>query len=99
MLRVILYTCQAKTMGAPIHPCANAAKALDDAGYAYEVKTVRGFKRLPFSRMGGARDEIKELSGQEDVPILVLGDGDSSPETVRSSIGPGPIPRFPRPRS
>ncbi len=63
-------------MGAPIHPCANAAKALDDAGYAYEVKTVRGFKRLPFSKAGGARDEIKELSDQEDVPILVLGDGD-----------------------
>jgi glutathione S-transferase len=58
------------------HPCGKAALALDDAGHEYELKTVRGFKALPFTKFGGARDEVKELSGQEDVPILVLDDGE-----------------------
>ena len=73
--RVVLYTCPAKKVGGSMHPCAKAANALDDAGYEYELKAVRGFK-IPLTRLGGARDEIRELSGQDDVPILVLDDGE-----------------------
>ncbi len=73
-----LYTCPARTHGAnaPIvkHPCGVAAQALDNAGHTYTVKVVGGFKNLPFSRRG-KRDEIRELTGQEDVPVLVLDDG------------------------
>lgn len=75
---MLLYTCPARTHGAsaPLyqHPCGVAAKALDEAGHAYDVKVVGGFKRLPFSRRG-KRDEIRALTGQEDVPVLVLDDG------------------------
>lgn len=75
---MLLYTCGAKKHGAttPIvkHPCGQAAKALDDAGRAYEIEVVGGFKNLPFSRRG-KRDRIRELTGQDDVPVLVLDDG------------------------
>jgi hypothetical protein len=73
-----LYTCPARTHGAnaPLikHPCGVAAQALDDAGHSYTVKVVGGFKSVPFSRRG-KRDEIRSLTGQEDVPLLVLDDG------------------------
>ncbi|HWJ51480.1 MAG TPA: glutathione S-transferase N-terminal domain-containing protein [Solirubrobacteraceae bacterium] len=73
-----LYTCPARTHGAnaPIikHPCGVAAQALDKAGHTYTVKVVGGFKNVPFSRRG-KRDEIRKLTGQEDVPVLVLDDG------------------------
>jgi len=75
---MVLYTCPARThgAGAPLikHPCGVAAKALDESGHSYTVKTVGGFKNVPFSRRGKRR-EILELTGQEDVPVLVLDDG------------------------
>ncbi len=74
---MILYTCPARTHGAnaPLfkHPCGVAAQALDTAGHLYTVKVVGGFKNLPFSRMG-KRKEIIELTGQQDVPVLLLDD-------------------------
>jgi len=38
------------------------------------VKVVGGFKNLPLSRRG-RREEIIALTGQQDVPVLVLDDG------------------------
>jgi glutathione S-transferase len=74
---MVLYTCPAGTHGAdaPLikHPCGVAAKGLDDAGHSYEHKTVGGFKHVPFSRRG-KRAEILALTGQEDVPVLLLED-------------------------
>ncbi|MGA2321308.1 MAG: glutathione S-transferase N-terminal domain-containing protein [Solirubrobacteraceae bacterium] len=75
---MVLYTCPARTHGAdaPLlkHPCGVAAKALDAAGHTYTVKVVGGFKNIPLSRRG-KRAEILALTGQEDVPVLVLDDG------------------------
>jgi len=75
---MILYTCPARTHGAdaPLikHPCGVAAQALDRAGHTYTVKVVGGFKNLPLSRRG-RREEIIALTGQQDVPVLVLDDG------------------------
>jgi hypothetical protein len=75
---MILYTCPAGTHGAnaPLlkHPCGVAAQALDSSGHSYRVRMVGGFKNIPFSRRG-RRGEIIELTGQEDVPVLVLDDG------------------------
>jgi len=74
---MVLYTCPARTHGAsaPIikHPCGVAAQALDRAGHSYSVKVVGGFKNVPLSRRG-KRDEIFELTGQHDVPVLILDD-------------------------
>jgi hypothetical protein len=75
---MILYTCAGKKHGAttPLvkHPCGQAAKALDDAGHEYELEVVGGFKHVPMSRRG-KRERIVELTGQEDVPVLVTDDG------------------------
>jgi glutathione S-transferase len=77
---VILYTC-AREKGGPVafaHPCARAARALDAAGHEYEVKAVKGYRLLPRRRTkrDKARAEVRELSGWNDVPIMVLGDGE-----------------------
>lgn len=87
-MAMVLYTCPAGTHGAnaPLikHPCGVAAQALDRAGHSYMVETVGGFKNVPFSRRG-KRGKIRELTGQEDVPVLLLDDGstiDGSGEIV-----------------
>lgn len=78
---MILYVCPNGTSfgGLPwpiAHPCGRAAKALDDANYAYECKSVKGGSMMFWTLANRARDreEIERLSGQRAVPILVLDD-------------------------
>jgi glutathione S-transferase len=61
-----------------VHPCAKAAKALDSAGYEYEIRTVGGYRMLPWTWRSREDDraEVRELSGSSSVPILVLDDGE-----------------------
>jgi glutathione S-transferase len=76
---VILYTCGQKKLGpAAVHPCAKAAKALDAAGHEYEMKVVKGYRLVAWtwSRRDEDRAEVRELSGTNEVPILVLDDGE-----------------------
>ena len=76
---MILYTCGQKTVGPGFaHPCSKAGNALDAAGYQYEIKTVGGY-RLAIWTWGSRkkdRAEVRKLSGTDEVPILVLDDGD-----------------------
>jgi glutathione S-transferase len=78
-----LYVCPVGTsfggLPAPIaHPCGRAAKALDDAGHAYDIKQVRGGSAKFWTWPSRARDraEVERLSGQRAVPILVLDGGE-----------------------
>ena len=75
---MVLYTCAGQKHGGSMplfqHPCGKAAKALDDVGHAYEIQVVGGFKNVPLSRRG-KRDEIRALTGKDDVPVLKLDDG------------------------
>ena len=76
---MILYTCGQKTHGPSIaHPCGKAGKALDSAGYEYELRTVGGYRLMPWTWGSRAEDraEIKKLSGTAEVPVLVLDDGE-----------------------
>jgi glutathione S-transferase len=76
---MVLYTCGQKTAGPGFaHPCAKAGKALDDAGYKYELKTVGGYRLAPWTwgSRGDVRAEVKKLSGTNEVPILILDDGE-----------------------
>jgi glutathione S-transferase len=75
---VILYTCDAGKSAAALHPCGKAAKALDDAGCAYEYRQVKGGSLKLWTWLTRARDraEIERLSGQRSVPILVLDGGE-----------------------
>jgi glutathione S-transferase len=76
---MVLYTCGQKKRGpAVMHPCAKAANALDAAGYEYEIKVVGTYRLMPWT--WGNRDEeraeVRRLSGTNEVPILVLDDGE-----------------------
>ncbi len=75
---MILYTCDAGKSAAALHPCGKAAKALDDAGYTYEYRQVRGGSLKLWTWLTRARDraEIERLSGQRSVPILILDGGE-----------------------
>lgn len=78
-----LYTCGQKESGGSIgHPCGRAAKALRESGHEFELETVGGYKLMPWTRRGDVRAGIRELSGQDDVPVLVTDDG-----TVISGAG------------
>jgi glutathione S-transferase len=75
---VILYTCgQKKAFGRTGHFCGRAALALDEAGHEYEIRTVKGYRAVPWHRLTRKTDraEITRLSGTPEVPILVLDDG------------------------
>lgn len=77
---MVLYTCGQKKRGAalgPLHPCGYAAKALDEAGYEYEIRTVGSYRLMPWTwgSRGKEREEVKRISGTNEVPVLVLDDG------------------------
>jgi hypothetical protein len=57
------------------HPCRNANEALKDAGYRPEVVKSYGLGMLPglFNQTKGRR-EVKKLTGNYMVPVLVLDD-------------------------
>ena len=75
---MVLYTCGQRTRGPALaHPCGAAGKALDAAGYEYEIRTTGGYRLMPWTwpRRSADRAEVKRLSGTNEVPILVLDDG------------------------
>ena len=77
---MILYTCaQEKKFGSVGHPCGRAAKALDEAGYEYELKVMPGYRLAPWTwgDRGEGRSEVEELTGQVNVPVLALDEGET----------------------
>jgi hypothetical protein len=55
------------------HPCKKAYDAVKAAGHAPEVVRACGFAALP--DITRARKEVKRLTGESFVPVLVLDDG------------------------
>jgi hypothetical protein len=55
------------------HPCKRAFDALTDAGHTPDVAKVYGLAELPDITPG--RKEVKRLTGESYVPVLVLDDG------------------------
>jgi len=93
---MILYTCGQKKRGpAAVHPCAKAAKALDAAGYQYELRTVGSYRLMPWTwgHREDDRAEVRRLSGQNLVPILILDDGEvvSGSGTIARWAGEHPV--------
>ena len=75
-----LYVCYGtftKTPRPGGHPCGNAYHALKDAGHDPEVVKSYGLGVLPgvFNRTRG-RQEVKEMTGDYTVPVLVTDDGE-----------------------
>lgn len=72
--KLTLYVCQIDDGGPGPHACRRAQRALRDAGHDFE-KVVHD-KGHPFGLFTkGRRPELKEMSGQEMLPVLALGDG------------------------
>ena len=75
---MILYTCGQKDKHAAIgHACGRAAKALDEAGYEYELRAMPGYRLMPWTwgDRRNSRQEVEELTGQISVPVLALDEG------------------------
>ena len=75
-----LYVCHIDEGMPLVHPCARANKALDKAGVEHD-RIVYG-QGQPFGKgTEGTRPDLKEISGQEKLPVLQLPGG----ETVTGS--------------
>jgi hypothetical protein len=72
--RTTLFVCHIDSGGPPPHACKRAQRALRAAGHDFDkVVADRG---IPFGLFTqGRRPELKELSGQEQLPVLKLADG------------------------
>jgi hypothetical protein len=64
------------------HPCHNAHEALTEAGWSPEVKRVYGLGMLG-SALNPTRREVRELTGQNTVPVLVTDDGEVIQDSKR----------------
>ena len=71
--------------GAPwrpaFHPCKRAHDALKHAGYSPKVIRSYGLASLP--DFTAARKEVKRLTGESLVPVLVLDDGEVIAESSK----------------
>jgi glutathione S-transferase-like protein len=56
------------------HPCRNAYEALKEAGHSPEL--VKSYGLAPLPDMTAGRKEVKRLTGESWVPVLVLDDGE-----------------------
>ncbi|HEU0316337.1 MAG TPA: glutathione S-transferase N-terminal domain-containing protein [Solirubrobacteraceae bacterium] len=70
----ILHVCHLEDGGPPVHPCRRAIQALDAAGITYSRNVFD--RNRPFGLFTkGRRPELKQISGQEKLPVLELPDG------------------------
>lgn len=64
------------------HPCGNAHQALKEAGHDPEVVKSYGLAGLPaFVNATRGRKEVKELTGEFTVPVLVTDSGEAISES------------------
>lgn len=72
--KLTLYVCHIDEGGPPPHACKRAQRALRGAGHEFEkIVFARG---RPFGLLTkGRRPQLKAISGQEQLPVLVLQDG------------------------
>lgn len=72
--KLTLYVCHIDEGGAPPHACKRAQRALRGAGHDFEkIVFARGRPFGLFTK--GRRPELKAISGQEQLPVLMLPDG------------------------
>jgi len=72
--KLTLYVCNIDEGGPKPHACRRATEALRANGHDFEkIVFARG---IPFGLFTtGRRPELKEMSGQEKLPVLALPDG------------------------
>jgi hypothetical protein len=79
-----LYVCwgTAKTPRPGGHPCGNAYEALKEAGWDPDVQKTYGWAALG-NALNPRRRPVRELTGQNWVPVLVTDDGEVIQESKR----------------
>ncbi|MEA2373690.1 MAG: hypothetical protein QOD53_153 [Thermoleophilaceae bacterium] len=66
------------------HPCGNANRALREAGYEPEVIKSYGLGMLPDAlNSTSGRREVKRLTGDTMVPVMVTDDGEVIADSKR----------------
>ena len=80
-----LYVCWTTrdTPGPHRHACTRAYEALRDAGHDPEVVRTYSFGAVPGFLQTPGRREVKRLTGQAWVPVLVTADGDAIADSRR----------------
>lgn len=69
-----LHTCSLDRGGPPFHPCRRCHDALEKAGHRYETNVFD--KNRPFGLFTkNKRPQLKQMTGQEKLPVLELTDG------------------------
>ncbi len=58
------------------HPCGNAYRALQAAGYEPEVEKVYGLGLLPDALNPSGRKKLKEMTGSSWAPVLETEEGE-----------------------
>lgn len=69
-----LYVCSLDHGGPWFHPCRRVIDALDAAGHSYEHVVFDRNRPFGFFTTG-RRPQLKEMTGQEKLPVLQLDDG------------------------
>ena len=64
------------------HPCRNAYQALREAGWDPELERVYGWGVLG-TALNPTRGKIRELTGQNSVPVLVTDNGEVIQDSKR----------------
>lgn len=69
-----LYVCHGDEKGPKFHPCGKVQKALREKGIAYDKVVAAHGSPIPFLRKG-SREELRQATGTEHLPVLKLADG------------------------
>jgi glutathione S-transferase len=69
-----LFVCHGDDGGPRIHPCRRVQEAMRNAGIEYDKVIAGHGSPIPFRRKG-SREELREATGQEKLPVLKLPDG------------------------
>jgi glutathione S-transferase len=69
-----LFVCHGDEGGPRIHPCRRVQEALHAAGIEYDKVVAAHGSPIPFLRKG-SREELREATGTEKLPVLKLADG------------------------
>jgi len=73
--QLTLYTCSLDDGGPKFHPCRRCHEALREAGHAYQTDVFDQNRPMGLFTKG-KRPELKEMTGQEKLPVLQTPDGE-----------------------
>lgn len=69
-----LFVCHGDEGGPRVHPCRRVQEAMKAKGIDYDKVIAAHGSPIPFLRKG-SRDELRDATGAEKLPVLKLPDG------------------------